>query len=136
MPRQPDGRRPYRLMITGSRHATPVMIQTVRKAVQRAHELGFAILVGDAPGVDAAVVAECNRLGVRYACVCVAGRGRNQEARVVVNAPVASYTERDRWMVTRADRVLAIHNGYSRGTLAAYRFSLALQKPADLLQPR
>ncbi len=127
---------PYRLMITGSRHATSAMLVTARKAVQRAHELGFAILVGDAPGVDAAVVAECNRLGVRYACVCVAGKRRNADARLVVNAPVASYTERDRWMVTRADRVLAIHNGRSRGTLAAYRYALTLHKPADLLQPR
>ncbi len=128
--------RPYRLMITGSRHATSAMLVTARKAVQRAHELGFAILVGDAPGIDAAVVAECNRLSVRYACVCVAGKGRNQEANMVVKAPVASYTERDRWMVTRADRVLAIHNGRSRGTLAAYRYALAVHKPADLLQPR
>ncbi len=108
----PNG--PYRLLVTGSRHATPVMLKTAHKAVQRAYELGFAILVGDAPGVDAAVIAECNRLGVQYACVCVAGKGRNAEARLVVNAPVASYTERDRWMVTRADRVLAIHNGRSR----------------------
>ncbi len=128
--------RPYRLLITGSHHATPVMLRTACKAVQRAYELGFAVLVGDAPGVDAAVVAECNRLGVQYACVCVAGKGRNQEARLVVNAPVASYTERDRWMVIRADRVLAIHNGRSRGTLAAYRYALTLHKPADLLLPR
>ncbi len=128
--------RPYRLLITGSRHTTPVMLRIACKAVQRAHELGFAILVGDAPGVDAAVIAECNRLGVQYACVGVTERGRNAEARLVVKAPVASYTERDRWMVTRADRVLAIHNGRSRGTLAAYRYALALHKPADLLQPR
>ena len=127
--------RPYRLLITGSRHATPAMLRVACQAVQRAHELGFAIVVGDAPGIDAVVVAECNRLRVQYACVCVAGKGRNAEARLVVNAPVASYTERDRWMVTRADRVLAIHNGRSRGTLAAYQFALALHKPADLLQP-
>jgi hypothetical protein len=135
MPGQPISTRPYRLMITGSRRATPAMLATARKAVQRAKALGYAILVGDAPGVDAAVVAECNRLGLTYACVCVAGKGRNREARLVVNAPVRSYTQRDRWMVARADRVLAIHNGRSPGTLAAYRFAIAQNKPADRLQP-
>ena len=47
---------PARLLVTGSRKATPAMIEYARKAVSRARERGWEVIVGDASGVDAAVM--------------------------------------------------------------------------------
>ena len=46
------------LMIAGSRYATREMLDYARRAVQRAHQLGWTILVGDNPkGVDMAAAS-------------------------------------------------------------------------------
>jgi hypothetical protein len=61
------------LMIAGSRDATPQMLDYVRRAVRRAQECGYTVIVGDNPkGVDMAVVRECRRLKTP---VIVAGAG-------------------------------------------------------------
>jgi len=52
----PQITRPYRLMIAGSREAGPKMLAFARELVRWASEQGWVIVVGDAPGVDEAVV--------------------------------------------------------------------------------
>ena len=70
--------RQYRLFISGSRQATPAMLQTAYKAVERAKANGWAVLVGDAQGVDAAVIETCNALQVNYVCFGISAKPRNR----------------------------------------------------------
>ena len=46
--------------------------------------------------------------------------------------PITTYTDRDRYMVREADKVLCIWNGVSRGTLAVYEYAEACGKEAWL----
>ena len=91
--------RQYRLLIAGSRHATEVMLQAARKAVERAKANGWAIHVGDAEGVDAAVVAACNELGVNYVCFGLGPKPRNP--RDDKSCPIGP--RRKHWVVVRND---------------------------------
>ena len=66
------------LMIAGSRYATREMLDYARRAVQRAHQLGWTILVGDNPkGVDMEVVLECRRLKAKVIVAGIANFPRN-----------------------------------------------------------
>ncbi len=61
------------VLIAGSREATSQMLTYARRAVQRAHECGYTVVVGDNPkGVDMVVVRECCRL---QTSIIVAGAG-------------------------------------------------------------
>ncbi len=134
--------RQYRLLIAGSRKATPVMLERAAQAVERAKARGWAILVGDNPlGVDAAVVAACNRFNVNYVCFGISAKPRNQQIRTVQQGGLgrylrvagADYAARDRNMADVADQGLFIWNGESRGTAAGYAYMQQLGKPADRL---
>ena len=58
------------LMIAGSRYSTYEALNYARRVVQRAHQLGYTIIVGDNPkGVDMAVVQECRRLKAKVLVV-------------------------------------------------------------------
>jgi len=50
------------LLISGSRAATPAMLDYARRAVARAYSLGWTIVVGDAVGVDSAVAKAATAL--------------------------------------------------------------------------
>ena len=94
----------YRLFIAGSRQATPTMIRTARKAVQRAKELGWTIIAGDNPqGVDAAVLRACEELGVPITVVGIAPQPRNG-VKQYIRCPHHTYTKRDRYLADHADR--------------------------------
>lgn len=135
------------LMIAGSRDATPQMLDYARRAVRRAHDKGFTILVGDNPkGVDMVVVRECRRLKTS---VIVAGAGnfpRNGGCKHGTYVKVhrdtyrASgghllnrYTVRDRWMVDQAQIGLFVWNGDSPGTKAGYDYAIQRSKDAHLI---
>jgi hypothetical protein len=136
--------RQFRLLVVGSRHATPDMLNKAGTVVERARANGWAILVGDADGVDTAVIAACNRVGVNYAVFGISTRPRSQAfrdieaggtGRYIRHIPHKSgdYSARDRFMVDVADRVLCLWNGTSKGTKAAYEYAKSLGKPVDLL---
>ena len=135
------------VLIAGSRDATPQMLDYARRAVRRAKERGYMIMVGDNPqGVDMAVVRECRRLRVQ---VIVAGAGnfpRNRGCqhgsyiKVYRDTYRASngyllnrYTVRDRWMVDNAQIGIFIWNGESAGTKKGYDYMLARKKDAHLI---
>jgi hypothetical protein len=80
--------RQYRLLVAGSRQATNAMFHAACKAVERAKANGWAIHVGDAKGVDAAVVAACNELNVNYVCF---GLGNNPRNPHVVESTTGRY---------------------------------------------
>jgi len=136
------------VLIAGSRTATPEMLDYARRAVRRASERGYTVMVGDNPhGVDMAVVRECRRLRVS---VIVAGANnfpRNggckhgNYVKVHLDTYRASnghllhrYTVRDRWMIDNSQIGLFIWNGDSPGTKAGYDYMLARKKDAHLIQ--
>ena len=135
------------VLIAGSRDATPQMLDYARRAVRRAHERGYTVIVGDNPkGVDMAVVRECRRLKTP---VIVAGPGnvpRNGGCRHGSYAKIHRdtsrsangqllnrYTVRDRWMVDAAQIGLFIWNGESPGTKHGYDYMVERGKDAHLI---
>jgi hypothetical protein len=135
------------LMIAGSRHATREMLDYARRAVQRAHQLGWTILVGDNPkGVDMAVVQECRRLKAKVIVAGIANFPRNYGCkhgsyikvtrdlyRSAGGDLLSGYTARDRWMVDNCQRTLFIWNGDSPGTKAGYEYAMQRGKEAHLI---
>jgi len=135
------------VMIAGSRYASREMLDYARRAVQRAHEKGYIVLVGDNPkGVDMAVVQECRRLHTK---VIVAGTGnfpRNYGCKHGSYVKVTrdlyrsaggnlldGYMARDRWMVDNCQTALFIWNGDSPGTKTGYDYAVQRRKEAHLI---
>jgi hypothetical protein len=124
------------ILIAGSRHATCEMLDYARRAVQRAHTKGYAVIVGDNPkGVDMAVVQECRRLKVKVIIAGIANFPRNYGCkhgsyikvtrdlyRSAGGDLLGGYTARDRWMVDNCQIALFIWNGDSPGTKAGYEY--------------
>ncbi|MBE7511481.1 MAG: hypothetical protein HS103_01515 [Anaerolineales bacterium] len=138
--------RQYRLLITGSRHATPEMLDMARRAVTRAKSNGWMVLVGDNPqGVDAAVIDACDALGVNVLVCGTAPQPRKGSQREGSYWQVDvkrrdddatlfdAYAARDRWMIDLCDRMLAIWNGQSRGTKAGFDYARQIGKTANLV---
>lgn len=135
------------LMIAGSRFATREMLDYARRAVQRAHHLGWTILVGDNPkGVDMVVVQECRRLKAKVIVAGIANFPRNYGCKhgsyIKVTRDVYrsaggdlldGYTARDRWMVDNAQRCLFIWNDDSPGTRRGYDYAVQRGKEAHLI---
>ena len=135
------------LMIAGSRDATTQMLDYARRAVRRAQECGYTVVVGDNPkGVDMAVARECRRLKTS---VIVAGAGnfpRNggckhgsyvkvhrDTYRAAGGHLLNRYTVRDRWLVDTAQIGLFVWNGDSPGTHAGYDYMVSRGKDAHLI---
>ncbi len=138
--------RQFRLLIAGSRDASPDMLQIARQAVMRARANGWMVLVGDNPrGIDAAVIDACDEIGVNVIVFGVSAHPRKGSQRLGsywrVDTAAAQddeyvsakgYTERDRYMIDLADRCFFIHDGFSRGTRAGYDYAIAQNKPTDI----
>lgn len=113
-----------KLLITGSREATQEMLAYAREAVRRAKSLLWEVVVGDATGVDQAVIEECDRLGVP---VTVHGGYDKVRIRTATGQNIAhpgSYPDRNWKMVeslSPGDHCLAIWDGYSRGTRITFQ---------------
>jgi len=135
------------VLIAGSRDASDAMLVYARRAVQRAHERGFMVIVGDNPhGVDMAVVQECRRLQAAVLIAGVSERPRNggcrhghyfqverDTYRGMGGRLLNTYTVRDRWMVDMCQHALFIWNGDSPGTKAGYNYAIAREKDAHLV---
>jgi ribonuclease HI len=128
--------KPYRLMISGSRRANWNMLEYARRAVDRAIENGWQIVVGDnTSGVDAEVVRECNLR--QYSNIIVVGtaqkprNGGVRGGRYIQRG--SSYSERDQLMAKASNRMLGIWDGKSPGTQNAYQFAQSLNKTAHLM---
>lgn len=135
------------LMIAGSRDATPQMLDYARRAVRRAHERGYTMIVGDNPkGVDMAVVRECRRLKTPVIVAGVGNFPRNggckhgsyvkvhrDTYRAAGGHLLNRYTVRDRWLVDNAHLGVFIWNGDSPGTRAGYEYMVSRGKDAHLI---
>ncbi len=118
-----------RVLITGSRQATPAMLAKVEEVVLWVKQQGYALLVGDAPGVDARVRVCAEALSVPTTVYGAYGRLRGRDRRhehvVVV---LQEYVVRDRLMAQHCDLCVAVWNGRSRGTNATFESARRLGK--------
>ncbi len=135
------------LMIAGSRYSTYEALNYARRVVQRAHQLGYTIIVGDNPkGVDMAVVQECHRLKAKMLVVGITNFPRNggcshgsyvkverDSYRAAGGYLLDHYHTRDRWMVDNATLGMFIWNGNSQGTKAGHDYMLSRHKEAHLI---
>lgn len=128
------------LLITGSRATTEKMMLTAFKAVSRAKEKGWDIIVGDAKGIDEFVIRECDNLGVYYDCFGVTEAPRAPQCSLsnyhylkLDGTWKQKFLARDRHMAELADYCLAIWNGYSGGTIYTYKYFKRLNKPCWLI---
>lgn len=132
-----------RLLITGSREATPWMLKTTYDAVIRAKALDWTIVVGDATGIDQAVVEACCQQYIHFQCFGITDGPRCIQAGDELTCNwrfIGTYTKvngnflsRDRHMVVVADRVLAIWNGVSTGTKYTFEYAQKLGKQTDVM---
>ena len=110
-----------KLMITGSRHTNPRLLQLAHKAVVRAKANGWEILVGDAHGVDFQVIQSADHLEVPIT-VMGANNSLRHKTSFGENITVSgNYRERDNELLRQADVVLALWNGVSKGTIRNYQ---------------
>ena len=103
-----------KLLITGSRDANNRMLQYARRLVNRAKELGWSIVVGDASGIDAVVIAEADRIGVKIEVHSGKGFLRHKSSTGENIVHQCSYPERDRIMAGICDMCIGVWNGESR----------------------
>jgi hypothetical protein len=107
------------LLITGSRNMHGHMREWVRRTVARAKENGWAVIVGDAGGVDAAVIQDCAELDVPCTVYGAYNKMRNRIPQSAIHFNIAllgTYPERDRHMTEKCSRCVGIWDGKSRGT--------------------
>jgi predicted Rossmann fold nucleotide-binding protein DprA/Smf involved in DNA uptake len=123
---------PMQILITGSRDASPAMIAYAKKVVERAKLRGYSIIVGDASGVDDAVIRHCDKLGVYVEVWGAYNKLRHKSIQGDNHYVEGSYPDRDRLMAARCDICIAIWNGVSRGTKITYEAALAYGKEAHL----
>ena len=121
------------LFITGSRDCNSDMISYVHKLLRRVKHRGdITVLVGDAPGVDAAVIEQCDRLSIEVIVYGAFNRHRNT-TKTGSNIPFdGSYMQRDFYMISQSDVTFAIWNGSSPGTKLNFNQTIKLNKTAYL----
>lgn len=107
------------LFICGSRKADKPMLDYTDLVVQRAKQKGYEIICGDAVGVDEAVWKACAKHGVPFRVYGVQSTPQNKAPveNYEVIRPARTYKQRDEEMLKKADMVMAIWNGESKGTL-------------------
>ena len=131
------------VLIAGSRNATPAMTDYALRVVQRIHELGWHVIVGDNPqGIDLAVVQECNRLQAPAVVAGIARTPRNGGCPHAIYTTVPQqhparptgnpYTHRDQWMIDNCSKAVFIWNGKSPGTINGYHYAQVYSKTAWL----
>ena len=121
------------LLITGSRGASAAMLKYARQIVAETKAKGWTIIVGDAAGVDAAVITACDRLGVP---VIVYGAFEKMRRRTTTGTNIAvtgDFPARDRLMAERCSRCVAIWDGRSKGTRYTFKYAQRLGRPAAVV---
>lgn len=116
------------MMLAGSRDLSQnrkALLRGARVAVETAHQEQWALICGDAIGIDAEVIRTADILNVPIAVFGVTRRPRNggSKSGIYQELPGLTFAARDKFMVQLADRCTFIWNGSSKGTLAAYLFA-------------
>lgn len=139
--REQEKLNPTKLLISGSREASQKMLEYAERTVIRAKQLSWSIIVGDASGVDHAVMLACGKYHVSFHCYGISPVPRHYYSRSGAPDGLGDYTmvpgdylARDRFMAGLCDRAICIWNGVSRGTLYTHNQVVALGKPSDLMR--
>lgn len=120
-----------KVLFSGSRHATPLMLSHAQEWVEKiAGWDGYTVVCGDAEGVDAAVIRACTETGVYFECygITPASRGCIVSTQNYTYLNLKSYPDRDRHMASLADYGIFFWNGFSKGTIVTYNAMLKLKK--------
>lgn len=120
------------LLITGSRDTTLEMLHYAYRVVDRVAALDWHIVVGDAEGVDTAVIDACKHYNVPFACYGIRPYPRYTGHVPVYERINGDYLARDRAMVDKSDCCIGIWNGSSRGTKYTYDYAVKRGKQAWL----
>lgn len=120
-----------KLLICGSRLATPEMLDYARRCVERAAKKEWMIIVGDAEGVDTAVIDHAYKLGLVH-IVYGLKQPRHTSPGMGWVSCEGDYLARDRQMVEACDKCMAIYNRLSptRGTIYTYDYAKKQGKEA------
>lgn len=122
-----------RLLISGSQQATLTMRDYARRAVARAQQKGWSIIVGDAEGIDAVVIETCDRSGVPVEVHGAKGRMRRQTQTGKNIVHPEGYFDRNLSMAEACTCCLAVWNGRSRGTRYTFEAAKALGRLSWLI---
>lgn len=121
-----------KILITGSREATPAMLELVDQLILDAKADGDEIIVGDADGVDARVIEQCDLLKVPVT-VYGADEKLRRRAKTGYNYGLrGTYPDRDKYMAEKADHCAAVWNGASTGTRFTFQQAAILGKPVEI----
>lgn len=122
------------VLICGSRYGSQKLYDFARAIVHKQCFVGNRVIVGDADGVDSVVVQAVERIGCSYTCYGISELPRNG-AICYERVPVEEffpakkqYQMRDDFMIRQADIVIALWNGYSKGTKHVADTALSLGK--------
>ena len=121
-----------KILVTGSRVATLEMLELVDQIVLDAKADGCEIIVGDAEGVDARVIDQCDLLKVPVT-VYGAYEKLRRRAKTGLNYGLrGTYPQRDVFMAERCDVCMAVWNGVSRGTKITFEAAATFGKPVTV----
>lgn len=121
-----------KILITGSRDATPEMLELVDQIVLDAKADGDEIIVGDADGVDARVIYQCDLLKVPVTVYGAYSKMRRLSKTGFNYGLKGTYPERDRYMAEKAEECIAVWNGVSRGTEITFNAAKLLGIPVTV----
>lgn len=92
---------------------------------------GVMIIVGDADGIDKAVIEECDKWKIPCVVNGALGEVHNRTKTGVNIAHKCGYLSRDRLMAEACDVCLAFWNGHSTGTKYTLDHARSLGKEID-----
>lgn len=119
-----------KILITGSRDATDDMIVGAEKITRRLIKLRHYVIVGDADGIDDAVIRTANLLKYERISVYGAYSRMKRKTDFGKNIPTdGTYPYRDELMALETRVCLSIWNGRSRGTRITFECAKRLNKP-------
>lgn len=113
------------VLISGSRFIDNA-VNYVNALVLRIKTLGYSVIVGDAPGIDFLVMQACSENNVECLVHHIAELPRNFVTGCEMEMVSGNYTKRDEYMVGKADIVMCIWNGKSRGTKHVFDYAKSL----------
>lgn len=106
-----------KILVTGSRVATLEMLELVDQIVLDAKADGCEIIVGDAEGVDARVIDQCDLLKVPITVYGAYSKMRRLSRTGFNYGLKGTYPDRDRYMAEKCDECIVLTQDDSHDTL-------------------
>lgn len=118
------------ILICGSRVADTKLKYLADMTVKYCKSKGYSVICGDALGIDSQVWWSCVQQDVPFMVYGVAALPRNNAPmdNYEIVRPARNYEQRDNYMASRANVVVAIWNGVSKGTVRVAQYALSQGK--------